>query len=123
LVDLADGLRAEESGDFWPASSFLPVDVEVFSLGLVVLVGLLLVLEGIPFLVNLTLREDARFYIDFLLGLRVQVHLYRIVPLTLFLALFFAVEAVGVVELLLDLGVEFDWRFELLGTEDPLGHF
>jgi hypothetical protein len=88
-----------------------------------ILVGLFLVLKGIPLFINFPLSEHAWLYIDLLLRFGIEVDFHSIVSLPLFLAFLLLVEVVGVVQLILDFRVEFDSWFHLLGPEYPLWHF
>ncbi len=90
LVDLWHRLSSKHRLDFHFLFSLLSVQVEVFSLLLVVIVSFLLILKGVSFLVNLSLSEDTWLYVD--LSDRLQVDIHCVIPfifLILFLHLLF----------------------------------
>lgn len=122
MVYLADWLRPQESGHLGLALPLLPVYVEIFSLGLVVLVGLLFVVESIPLFVDLPLREDTWFYVDLFLSFWVQIDLNCVVSFSWVIGFFLLVEVSGVVELIPDLRIQLSRRFDFLWPEDPLWH-
>ena len=79
LVDFADGLSSVKSSHIWSASSFLTIDVEIFSFDFMVFISFLFTLKGNSLLINLSLGKDTGLYVNLFLGSWVQIHLYCIV--------------------------------------------
>jgi hypothetical protein len=105
LVDLTDWLGPQQGRHFRLAPPLLPIDIEVFPLGFMVLICFLLVLKGVSLLVYLSLSKDAGLDVDLFLPRGVQINFDSIVPFPLVLVLVFFVDIGCIVQLILDFGI------------------
>lgn len=121
MVYLAHWLGSQQGRNLRLTLSLSTVNVEVFSLDLVVLIRLLLLLKSDTLLVNFSLGKDTGLDENLLLSLRLQVHLHSVISLLGVLTLFLRT-VVGITKLLLDFGIELKGLLLLFRPEHPLGH-
>lgn len=121
LVDLAHWLCSKESRYLWLTLPLPPINIEIFSFDLVILVRFFLFLKGNPLFINFSLRKNAGFDKNLLLPLGLQVHLDSVVSLLgIFTLLFGAV--VRITQFLFYFSIELKGRLLLFRTEYPLRH-
>jgi hypothetical protein len=106
LVYFADRLVAFEHAHLRFEFALLPVHVVAFAFGFVVFVSFLSDFEGEKFVVDVALREHARFYEDLFVGFGIQVCFQGIVPLFAILAFLVLPVLKAVVEFILDFRVK-----------------
>jgi len=123
LIDFRNRLGSHQRVDFNLFLSFASIHIKIFTLFLVVKVSLFLFLEGLPFLINLTLGEHTWLNVD--LSYWLKIYIYSVITLFLlvfFVWLLFLCLVQCVVQLCDDLWIELSRYFSCFWSEYPIWH-